>query len=96
MTRVRDNWDSIARSEVDQALEFNKRLWLVFTSAVTRDENPLPAPIKSNIANLAVFSFGRMIDMISKPEPQKLSVLITINREIAAGLSARAAGTPAP
>jgi flagellar biosynthesis activator protein FlaF len=86
LTALRDRWNTSSAADIEQALEFNKRLWLVFTSAVTRPENPLPNALKSNIANLAIFIFGRHLEMIGEPHPAKLGALITINREIAAGL----------
>lgn len=78
--------DSGSRSSLDLALDFNRRLWTVFASAVADPESPLPREIRNNIASLSVFIFDRTMEAISRPAPDKLSVLIAINREIAAGL----------
>ena len=56
---------------------------------MTRPENPLPLEIKNNIANLGIFIFQRSIEMEFEPKPEKLAILVTINRNIAAGLSGR-------
>jgi flagellar biosynthesis activator protein FlaF len=82
---IRDNWD-VKRTELDEALTFNRKLWTVLVSSATDAENPLPQAIKTNIANLALFIFERTITMMTEPAPEKLGALININREIAAGL----------
>jgi flagellar protein FlaF len=87
LTAVRDTWDQGGYADLPAALEFNKRLWLVFTSAMMRPENPLSNELKSNIANLAIFIFGRHLELSLEPEKIKLGALININREIAAGLA---------
>lgn len=71
---------------LDTALSYNQRLWSVFASAVADPESPLPIEIKNNIASLSVFIFKQTLDVMTQPAPDKLSALITINRELAAGL----------
>ena len=39
---IRDDWDSRS-CELDDALTYNRKLWTVLVSSVTRPENPLPA-----------------------------------------------------
>lgn len=76
---------------LDEALHYNRKLWTIFASSVTSPESPLPKPVRENIASLAVFIFNRTIQAESDPAPAKLTALIDINREIAAGLRASAA-----
>jgi len=85
LQRVCDDWPN-KRPELDEALLFNRRLWTIFVTSATRPENPLPRTIKQNIANLSVFIFNHTLDIQFKPEPDKVPPLISINREIAAGL----------
>jgi len=75
------------------AVRYNRRLWLVFADALTKAENQLPAEIKKNVTSLAMFVLNRSrtIETASEPNPDRLNVLININREIAAGLRANAA-----
>ncbi len=87
--RIRDNWEE-ARSDLSAAMMFNRRLWTVFMTSVTRDDNPLPAPIRENVANLGIFIMNHQRELLASPEPKKLDVLININRELAAGLRAMA------
>lgn len=78
--------------EVDQALEYNRKLWTVFAGETINDDHPLPDQIKNNIANLSIFIFKRTIECLADPQPEKLSALININRQIASGLLTRPAG----
>lgn len=88
LQRVRDSWD-LTRNELSDVLHYNRKLWGVFLTTVTKEDNPLPQPIKQNVANLGLFVMNHTIEVIASPSPQKLDVLININREIAAGLRSR-------
>ncbi|MEQ8747633.1 flagellar biosynthesis regulator FlaF [Pyruvatibacter sp.] len=68
------------------ALIYNRKLWTVFAGSVTGEDNPLPDQIKQNIANLGIFILKHTVSVQANPAPEKLDVLININREIAAGL----------
>lgn len=88
---VRDDWAN-REKDLDEALTYNRKLWTILVSSVTNPENPLPQPIKTNIANLAMFIFNHTIAVTFEPNPKKLGILISINRDIAAGL--RGMGAP--
>jgi len=70
------------------AVRYNRRLWLVFADALTKAENKLPPEIKRNVTSLAMFVLNRSrtIETAAEPNPERVGVLININREIAAGL----------
>ncbi|MBU1176570.1 MAG: flagellar biosynthesis regulator FlaF [Alphaproteobacteria bacterium] len=87
--RIRDNWDD-AQADLEAAMLFNRRLWTVFMTSVTRDDNPLPKQIRQNVANLGLFIMNRQLELLRNPEARKLDALININRELAAGLRAMA------
>lgn len=87
---VSESWGGRS-SELDAALTFNRRIWTILATSATADDNPLPEPIKLSIAQLAGFIFQRTINVLAEPAPEKLAVLVRINREIAAGLRASAA-----
>lgn len=91
---VADEW-ATAQSELEAALTFNRRIWTILATSATADDNPLPDPIKASIAQLAGYIFNRTINTLIEPAPEKLGVLVRINREIAAGLRASAANAPA-
>ena len=85
MQYVQDNWQE-DREPLRQALQYNRKLWTVFVSSVAEAENPLPVDIKNNIASLGVFIFRHTVSCQAHPDPEKLGVLIAINKDIAAGL----------
>jgi flagellar biosynthesis activator protein FlaF len=77
-------------SEFDDALLFNRKLWSVFLTSVTQSDNPLPANVRQNIANLGLFVMNRTVALAADRRPEGLNPLILINRELAAGLLGRA------
>lgn len=85
LQRVREGWDE-HREELGQALTFNRRLWNIFLTSVTREDNPLPRAIKQNVANLGLFVMNHTLETQAAPSAQKLDVLININQQLAAGL----------
>lgn len=85
MNDIRRDWDG-RKGQLDEVLEKNKILWVALTSKINDEDNPLPVELKQNMANLAVFIFKRIMDIYVDPQPEKLDVLININRNIAAGL----------
>lgn len=87
LQRIRDAWD-LADTELSGALKFNRKLWNVFLNSATNEDNPLPAAIRQNIANLGLFVLSHTIRLEAKPDATGLDVLININREVAAGLRA--------
>jgi flagellar biosynthesis activator protein FlaF len=86
---VREGWDQKS-GELSDALLYNRKLWSIFLTSVTRPENPLPDLIRQNVANLGLFVMNQTISLTAEPRPEKLASLININRELAAGLLSRA------
>lgn len=86
---IGDAWDD-RKGELDDALRYNRRLWALFVTAVTRSDSPLPAEVRQNIANLGLFVIKQTVSLMVDPRPQQLGSLININRELAAGLLGRA------
>ena len=84
---VQEDWN-IKRSELASALEYNQKLWTVLLGAVTRPDNPLPAAIRQNVANLGIFILGQILDVAQEPSAATIKVLVDLNRELAGGLRA--------
>ncbi|WP_244472864.1 MULTISPECIES: flagellar biosynthesis regulator FlaF [unclassified Methylobacterium] len=82
---VQADWEN-QKGGLPEALNFNQKVWTIIAGAATAPESPLPEPIKTSIAQLSVFVFRRMIDTLIEPSAEKLSALISINHNIAAGL----------
>ena len=91
LQKIQGNWDSRGSSDLDEALRYNRILWTIFISTVTKDDNPLPLPIRQNVANLGLFVMKHTIAILAEPKPEKISTLININRNLAAGLTSNAA-----
>lgn len=87
LQRIRENWEQ-QNSELLGALKFNRRLWSVFLNSVTSTDSPLPKSLRENVANLGIFVLRHTIRTEANPQASKLDVLISINRELAAGLRA--------
>jgi flagellar protein FlaF len=83
LQRAKDAWQ--------EGYCYNRQIWTVFASSAAEKEHPLPHEIKQNIANLALFIFKRTaeIEAQREPRPQLFDPLISINRDIAAGLAGR-------
>ena len=90
LNNVKENWDENHKDELNKALDKNRKLWSILASAMKEEDCPQPLEIKQNIINLATFIFKRTTEIIAKPEPQKLEILININMNIARGLSGKA------
>ncbi|MGL4728408.1 MAG: flagellar biosynthesis regulator FlaF [Bosea sp. (in: a-proteobacteria)] len=92
---VKDRWPE-SENDIDAALTYNRKLWTILVSSVTREESQLPREIKQNIVNLGLFIFKHTFALTIEPDPARLQVLININREIAAGLRGRNVEGEAP
>lgn len=90
LQELHDTWNG-DYSALEPALHYNRRLWSVFLGAVTEEGSPLPLEVRNNVASLGAFIFKQTLDLQLEPEPEKLLPLININRELAAGLNAKAA-----
>ena len=71
---------------IRDATRLNWRLWTIFQAELSAPDCPMPVEIRQNMLNLCNFIDKRVVDILAKPTPQKLDVLININRQIAAGL----------
>jgi flagellar protein FlaF len=82
---VYDRWGEKPQG-LDEAILYNRRLWTVFLDAVFERNNPLPTLLRQNIANLGIFVMAETVSLMTNPKPDHLVPLISINRELAAGL----------
>jgi flagellar protein FlaF len=85
---VLDDWEG-SKHDFNAALLQNRKLWAIFLTDVTSNDSPLPIEIRQNVANLGMFVINHTLAISRKPQPDQLSVLININRQIAAGLQGR-------
>ncbi|MGH1349468.1 MAG: flagellar biosynthesis regulator FlaF [Methyloligellaceae bacterium] len=83
---IKDDWENNYKN-LDNALYYNRRLWTILASAMADEDNQLPKPIRDNVASLGVFVMSHTLKVLAEPSPDKLTSLININKEIAAGLN---------
>ncbi len=82
-----DNWNNSDRSEqLEEALKFNQLIWSIFQSELSMETNPLPKELRRDILSLSAFIDKRIFDVMAYPSPEKLTVIININNNLAAGL----------
>jgi len=87
---IQKDWDNVTSEVLEETLKYNRQIWMMFyDTALENPEGDRPNDLRSNIINLANFIFKREIEIMGNPSPEKLDILININREIAAGLMAR-------
>jgi flagellar biosynthesis activator protein FlaF len=85
-------WDKPDRIDrLFEALRINSLLWSIFQAAISEDGNPLPKQLREDLLTLSFFVDKRTKEVMCFPEPEKLTALININLNIAAGLKASAA-----
>jgi flagellar protein FlaF len=83
---ILEKWQGRSAS-LDEALLFNRRLWIVFIDAVLRDDNKLPAGVRGNVLRLGLHVMSKIFSAMTAPRPDDLQSIIQINRGLAAGLS---------
>ena len=87
LRHCQDNWDKEDRNErLDEALKYNQRIWSIFQTELSNPENPLPKNMKRDMLRLSGFIDKRIFETMARPTPEKLSIIIDINQNIAEGL----------
>ncbi len=89
------SWDARTQQKIEDTLKYNRQIWVLFYDNALSDDGTRPKNLSTNVVNLASFVFRRSIEILAAPEPEKLDILININREIATGLMAKPSDTPA-
>jgi flagellar protein FlaF len=64
LQKVKDDWPNTTAEEMNAALNFNRKLWTIFMSSVTKETSPLPTEIRQNIANLGLFVMNQTREMV--------------------------------
>jgi flagellar protein FlaF len=81
------DWNSDNRKELlDDALNYNQRIWTIFQAELGKQDNPLPDHIKLDLLRLTKFIDKRIFEVMGSPSPEKIDIIIKINENIAAGL----------
>lgn len=84
---VKDNWGAPDHEQkLLEAVKFNQKVWAFFQAELSDPENPLPENLREDILNLSLFIDKRLFEFMAFPDPEKLSIIIDIDFNIAAGL----------
>jgi flagellar protein FlaF len=82
-----EHWDNADRDELlEEALNFNQRIWSIFQSELSSEDNPLPKKLRLDIIRLSTIIDKRIFETMAEPSPEKLNIIININNNLAAGL----------
>ncbi len=87
LTECQKNWDAPDReTKLGEALKINQMVWTIFQGELMKEDNPLPKKLKADILSLSLFIDKRIFQVMADPAPEKLTAIININLNLAAGL----------
>jgi flagellar protein FlaF len=87
LKECQEKWNSIGHAaRLEEAIKFNQLIWSIFQSELAREDNPLPKQLRQNILSLSAFVDKRIFEIMAYPAPEKLTAVININENLAAGL----------
>lgn len=91
LKQVQESWSAQDRDEkLLEAIKFNQKVWSFFQAELSDPENPLPVKLREDILNLSLFVDKRLFEVMASPDKDKLTIVIDIDFNIAAGLRAKA------
>jgi flagellar protein FlaF len=92
LKECQDNWDWDDRDEkLADALKYNQLIWSIFQAELQKEDHPMPKKLRVDLLRLSAFIDRRILETLAYPAPEKLTTVININNNIAAGLR----GSPA-
>jgi flagellar protein FlaF len=88
MDNCRQQWGTAeGLNRLNEALRHNLRLWTLFQAELARPDHQLPVDLRVRLLKLCAFIDRRTFELMARPEPEKIQILININRHVASGLS---------
>lgn len=82
-----NKWDAANHEErLGEALRINQTIWTILQSELSKEDNPLPKQLRADILSLSAFIDKRIFEVMADPSPEKLTAIININLNLAAGL----------
>jgi flagellar biosynthesis activator protein FlaF len=87
LLNCQDRWGTEGHgARLDEALRFNQLIWSIFQGELSKLDNPLPKKMREDLLSLSVFIDKRIFEVMAYPESDKVTILININLNLAAGL----------
>ncbi len=79
------------RAQAAEVLEYNEKVWTLFLNEALNEESPYPRELRKHMQQLGLFVISHTLALrVSRLQVEEFTVLIELNRTIAAGLRARA------
>ena len=90
MRIVQKNWKGAESfRDLDDALQFNQKIWHLFQVDVHKNTNNLPKDIRQNLLSISIFVKKMTLQIMANSDVDKLTTLIQINESLASGLRSR-------
>ncbi len=87
MQDLKEQWQEETPDDLKETLLYNRQIWMMFYNTATENQGKEEmVELRTNIINLSNFIFKREIEILSSPARNHLDALISINRQISAGL----------
>ncbi|KAF0219375.1 MAG: flagellar protein [Geobacteraceae bacterium] len=87
LKNCQENWNANDRDfQLDEAIKYNQKIWSFFQAELSSPDNPMPKNLREDILSLSLFIDKRLFDVMAYPSPEKLTTVININFNLAAGL----------
>ena len=88
LKNCQDNWNAVDREEqLSKAIKFHQQIWSIFQAELASPDNLLPKELRQDILSLSLFMDKRLFEVMAYPAPEKLTAIININLNLAAGLN---------
>jgi flagellar protein FlaF len=84
--RLMEGAKSKGPADLLAAVRRNWRLWTLFQANLVDAECTVPMPVRGNLLGLANFIDRHTAQLLAKPDPAQIDVLVNINRQIGEGL----------
>jgi flagellar protein FlaF len=82
-----DNWGGKGRRfRLYEALIYNQKIWTIFQSELSKEDNHQPLETRKNLLTLSAFIIKQIRSAMAEPSLKKLNSIININMIIAQGL----------
>ena len=90
MRIVQKNWKGAESfRDLNEALQFNQKIWHLFQIDVYKNTNDLPKDIRQNLLSISIFIKKLTLQIMAGSDVDKLTTLIQINESLASGLRCR-------
>jgi flagellar biosynthesis activator protein FlaF len=87
LLNCQDRWGTEGHDvRLDEALRFNQLIWSIFQGELSKPGNPLPKKMREDLLSLSVFIDKRTFEVMAYPESDKITILVNVNLNLAAGL----------